>query len=281
MNAPGADRAFAESLHHTGFAVLRNPPLDLAALPAVYQEWREFFGGPSKHGYLAQDGAQHGYFPALPDDQKAGRDHKEYFHVGPSGSYPEAVSGAARAYLQRGLELAERLLSAAQAHLPPHTASGLTAPLDRMLDAVNGSLVRVQHYLPLEQVEHAAHERALAHRDLNLLTLLPAPSGPGLQVQDVTGRWHDIPVAANGLVVNAGEMLEQATGGFYPAALHRVVAGGPGSAGESRLSLPLFVQPSGDALLAGEPAHSFLRRRVAELAEKGWRAAPGGPLSRS
>ena len=55
--------------------------------------------------------------------------------------------------------------------------------------------------------------RAAAHEDINLLTVLPAASEPGLELLDAAGRWYAVPCDPGSVAVNAGEMLDLASRG--------------------------------------------------------------------
>lgn len=81
------------------------------------------------------------------------------------------------------------------------------------------------------------------HKDSGMVTLLwIEPGKGGLQVE-LDGEWVDIPYAPGGLVINIGELLERATGGYLTATIHRVVSP---PAGEDRISVPLFYNPQLD-----------------------------------
>ncbi len=83
-----------------------------------------------------------------------------------------------------------------------------------------------------------------AHRDGGVLTLLLVEPGKGgLQVEH-SGEWIDAPSLPGAFVVNIGEMLELATGGYLRATLHRVISPAPGT---DRLSIPFFFNPALDA----------------------------------
>ena len=84
-----------------------------------------------------------------------------------------------------------------------------------------------------------------AHKDPGVLTLLRLEEGStGLQVQRSDGSWFDVPPVADSFVVNSGELLEAATGGYLVATNHRVVSP---PAGRERISVPFFVNPRLDA----------------------------------
>lgn len=83
-----------------------------------------------------------------------------------------------------------------------------------------------------------------AHKDGGVLTLLwVEPGKGGLQVER-DGAWVDAPSVDGAFVVNIGEMLEYATGGYLKATNHRVVSP---RAPEDRISVPFFFNPALDA----------------------------------
>lgn len=80
-----------------------------------------------------------------------------------------------------------------------------------------------------------------AHKDPGVLTLLMVEPGKGgLQVEH-RGEWLDAPARPGAFVVNIGELLEVATGGYLKATVHRVVTP---AAGETRMSIPFFFNPA-------------------------------------
>ena len=108
--------------------------------------------------------------------------------------------------------------------------------------------------------------RAAAHEDINLLTILPASNEPGLQVKGSDGEWMDVPCDFGTLIINIGDMLQEASRGYYPSTTHRVINPTGGSAAKSRISLPLFLHPRPDVVLSERhTAHSYLMERLREL----------------
>ncbi|PRY68477.1 isopenicillin N synthase-like dioxygenase [Glaciihabitans tibetensis] len=85
-----------------------------------------------------------------------------------------------------------------------------------------------------------------AHRDGGVLTLLLVEPGKGgLQVEH-NGDWIDAPSVEGAFVVNIGEMLELATGGYLKATLHRVISP---RVGDDRISVPFFFNPALDTVM--------------------------------
>ncbi len=84
-----------------------------------------------------------------------------------------------------------------------------------------------------------------AHRDAGVLTLLLAePGSRGLQVRGGDGTFIDVDPLPGAFIVNIGELLEIASGGYLRATEHRVRAGAA-----ERISVPYFFNPRLDAEL--------------------------------
>ena len=267
--APDAPARFAASLHATGFGVLTHHPIPQALVTRIYAEWLEFFQSGAKQAYATDDNGHDGYFSmAVSETAKGGgrRDLKEFFHIYPWGRYPVEVSAAARQYFELASALAGELLDWIEAQTPAAVKAGFSMPLPHMIEDSPTSLLRVLHYPPLRGDEPADALRAAAHEDINLITLLPAASEPGLQVKDQLGRWHDVPCDFGSLVVNIGDMLQEASGGYYPSTSHRVQNPSGAARRQSRLSLPFFFQPRNEVQLSPRyQAGQYLQERLREL----------------
>ena len=264
-----AAQDFCTSLHETGFGVLANHPLDQALVQGIYDEWLAFFKGDAKHGYAQDPIKLDGYFsPAISETAKNNtqRDLKEFFHIFPWGRYPAEVSDAARRYYAAGSALAAQLLTWVEEYSPPQIKAGYSMPLPDMIDGCDQTLLRVLHYPPLSGAEEPGAVRAAAHGDINLLTILPAASEPGLQVLGKDQQWHDVPCDFGLLIVNNGDMLQEASGGFYPSTVHRVLNPVGEARTKSRLSLPLFLHPRREVVLSERyTVGSYFEERMKEL----------------
>ncbi|MFZ1892055.1 MAG: 2OG-Fe(II) oxygenase family protein, partial [Formosimonas sp.] len=141
-------------------------------------------------------------------------------------------------------------------------------PLSSMIAGSEQTLLRVLHYPPLTGDEPAGAIRAAAHTDINLLTVLPAANEPGLQVLTRSGEWLDVPCDFGLIIINIGDMLQEASQGFYPSTTHRVV-NPEGARNVSRLSLPLFLHPKPEVRLSTRyTAEAYLNERLRELGMK-------------
>jgi isopenicillin N synthase-like dioxygenase len=269
--ASDAGERLASSLRETGFAVLGDHPVPAELVQANYTEWESFFKGPEKHDYIFDPERQDGFFPFRSENAKGRtqKDLKEFFHVYPGTRLPPGVSERMRELYAALSRLGGELLGLLEAHTPSEVRSRLSMPLKDMVDGSAHTLLRVLHYPPLAGDEEEGAVRAAAHEDINLITLLVAATAPGLQVRDSRGAWHDVPADAGTIVVNAGDMLQMATDGYYRSTSHRVVNPPAEEASSSRLSMPLFVHPRKEVRLsARHTAGSYLEERLREIGLK-------------
>jgi len=269
---PEAPRKFSESLHDTGFGVLTNHPLSQARIETIYDEWLAFYKTEAKHKYAFTQEKMDGYFSPTVSETAKGhvkRDLKEFFHIYPNGRYPAEVSDAARLYYQEGSTLAAKLLQWVDDNTPPEIRARYSMPLSEMIANSDQTMLRVLHYPPLRGDEDKDAVRAAAHGDINLLTILPAATAAGLQVLGKDQQWYDVPCDFGMLIVNIGDMLDEASAGYYPSTTHRVLNPTGVAATQSRVSLPLFLHPRPDVKLSERyTADSYLTERLIELGVK-------------
>ncbi len=272
FQSPTAPQEFCKSLHETGFGVLRNHPLNQSLVEGIYAEWLFFFKTEAKNRYPQDPVRLDGYFsPAVSETAKGNtkRDLKEFFHIYPDGRYPVEVSDAARRYYSQGSALAATLLGWVEDNSPDEVKARYAMPLPRMIDGCDQTLLRVLHYPPLVGDEEAGAVRAAAHTDINLLTILPAATEPGLQVLGKDEAWHDVPCDFGLLIVNIGDMLQEASGHYYPSTVHRVLNPNGEGTQKSRISLPLFLHPRREVVLSERyTVQSYFNERMQELRGK-------------
>jgi isopenicillin N synthase-like dioxygenase len=266
---PNAGRQFVTSLRETGFAVLKNHPISRTLLENLYRDWLEFFHGDEKHAYLFdpenRDGTQAGFHPITASETAVGyatKDLKEFFHVVPGAPIPPALQHDILHYRQLALNFCATLLEWVQAHTPAASLANLVVPLPQVLSS-SMSLLRILHYPPLQGSEDPRAVRAAPHEDINLLTLLPVALQPGLQVQNTNGDWIDLDSLRGEIIVNTGDMLREASAGYFPSTTHRVVNPPDAAANVSRISIPFFITPHADCVLSDRyTAGSYLDERL-------------------
>ncbi|OFC70773.1 isopenicillin N synthase family dioxygenase [Alteromonas confluentis] len=267
--APNAQEAFVESLRETGFGVLKNHPISQAMVTGIYQNWQTFFDSEDKNNYVYNKGTQDGFFPQSVSEVAKGftkKDIKEYYHFYPWGQCPEALRPQLAEYYDKANDLARELLGWIEDHSPEDVSKLYSQPLSNMIKDSDQTLLRVLHYPPLQGDEEPDAIRAAAHEDINLITILPAANEPGLQVKGKDGNWIDVPCDFGNLIVNIGDMLQEASGHYFPSTTHRVINPAGTDVTKSRISLPLFLHPRPDVVLSERhTAKSYLHERLKEL----------------
>jgi isopenicillin N synthase-like dioxygenase len=268
--AADAPQRLCASLRETGFAVLTHHPLDPGLVDELYAAWAAFFDDEGKHGWTRDVATQTGYFP-LGSENARGRtvkDLKEFYHVYPQAKLPPAVEAVTWRAYQALVDFGRVLLGWIDQGSPPEVRAGYSEPLVQMLDGSRQNLLRILHYPPLADGVEPGAERAAAHADINLITLLLSGSEPGLEAQDRQGRWHAVPCDAGMITVNVGDMLQMASGGWFPSTVHRVV-NPPASENRSRYSMPMFLHPRPEVMLSSTvSAHDYLEERLREIGLK-------------
>jgi len=267
-----AGEVFAQSLHDTGFGVLKNHPIRKTLVEDIYSEWLDWFLSADKQSFHFDPETQAGWFPAAVSETAKGakkKDIKEYFHYYPGSPLPTRLRANIETYYQEANTLAATLLKWVQDHTPDDIRARYRQPLPQMIEDSDKTLLRVLHYPPMTGREEPGAVRAAAHGDINLLTILPASRVPGLQVMRKDESWLDVPSDFGTLIVNIGDMLQEASGGYYPSTIHRVINPTGDIVERSRISLPLFLHPRPDVVLSDRyTADEYLEERLRELGVK-------------
>jgi len=270
--AEDAPQKFVESLKNTGFGVLINHPVQQTLVESIYKNWQAFFNSVEKENYAFDPEKQDGFFSSEVSETAKGhvkKDIKEYYHVYPWGRIPPQLKEEILTYYKLTSSLAEELLDWVEKHSPADIARHYSEPLSNMIVDTPNTLLRILHYPPFEGKEEPGAIRAAAHEDINLLTILPAANEPGLQVQGTDGKWVDVPADFGHLIINIGDMLQEASGGYFPSTSHRVINPTGSGTSKSRVSLPLFLHPRSEVVLSEKHTqHSYLLERLKELGVK-------------
>jgi isopenicillin N synthase-like dioxygenase len=266
--APEAPVQFVASIQAIGFAVLREVPTPANLIAAVYQDWATFFQSSEKYAYQFDPAIQSGYFPFQSETAKGSHqpDLKEFFHLYEWTTLPLGMGDRTWQLFRQLRVVAETLLEWLEQGLPQEERLRLITPLSEMIQASTQTLLRPIHYPPLPEGIASSAVRAAAHEDINLITLLPAATATGLEVQTEEGEWIAVPNQSGEVIVNVGDMLQLATGSFYRSTSHRVVNPVGEAVGQSRFSMPLFLHPRAEVLLNPEvTAADYLKARLKAL----------------
>jgi isopenicillin N synthase-like dioxygenase len=271
-NAKDAPQRFVQSLKETGFGVLINHPIQQSLVDSIYQNWQHFFNNEDKYHFAFDTEKQDGYFSLEISETAKNhtqKDIKEYYHVYPWGRIPEALKDEILNYYQLTSDLASELLDWVEKYSPEYVAKNYSEALSKMIQDTPNTLLRILHYPPLTGNEEVGAVRAAAHEDINLLTILPAANEAGLQVKDQDGSWLDVPSDFGNLIINIGDMLQEASNGYFPSTTHRVINPTGKANSKSRISLPLFLHPRSEVKLSEKHTQaSYLLERLRELGVK-------------
>ena len=268
-----APRNFTESLKDTGFAVIKNHPIDMNIVNKVYTLWEEFFKSDDKQLFLfdKKKQAQDGYFPFGTEHAKDynHRDLKEFYNYYSMGQCPAFTSKQTKLLYDDLCNLSKQLLNWIEFNTPDSIKLKFSMPLSKMVEKSTRNLLRIIHYPPLRDSDNRNEVRAAAHEDINLITILCSATGSGLQALDINNNWHDVPCDPGVIIVNIGDMLQMASDGYYPSTTHRVINPDLENQHISRMSMPLFLHPCDNVVLSKDyTAGDYLNERLEEIGLK-------------
>jgi isopenicillin N synthase-like dioxygenase len=89
-----------------------------------------------------------------------------------------------------------------------------------------------------------------AHTDWGSITILAQDMSGGLEVRNLAGEWIAAPPIPGTFVINLGDLMARWTNGVYSSNMHRVKNN---RSGGDRYSLPFFMSPQPDAVIAPVP----------------------------
>ncbi|GAB4521038.1 MAG: 2-oxoglutarate and iron-dependent oxygenase domain-containing protein [Amphiplicatus sp.] len=282
--------ALMEGFQYFGFIILKDHGIGRDLLQRAYALAEAFFALPEaeKLRYMTGPDGQRGYTPFGREHAKDSKvaDLKEFWHVGrefppdsplakvyPPNVWPERPAGFRETFLALYGALEEAGFAMLEALAP---SLGVPDDYFRRMATDGNSILRILHYPPVPQEADPAALRAAPHEDINLITILVAANGAGLELLDRDGNWLPVDTDPDNLIVDAGDMLARATNDVIPATTHRVV--NPKGPNVSRYSMPFFMHPHSDAMLeciescrgAGAKyppitADAFLKQRLKEI----------------
>lgn len=246
-----------------GFVALKGHFLDDKLVTDLYAEVKNFFDLPLevKEKYeIPGIGGQRGYVSFGKEAAKGKKegDLKEFWHFGQyvennpalEAEYPaNVIVEELQKFNEVGKETYKMLEKTAKyvlRSLALHLGLEETY-FDNYIKNGN-SILRPIHYPPI-QTEPKGAERAAAHGDINLITLLMGAQGKGLQVQNHKGEWIDAMAEPDELMINVGDMLSRHSNNKLKSTIHRVINPPRELWGTSRYSIPFFMHPISDMKL--------------------------------
>jgi isopenicillin N synthase-like dioxygenase len=246
-----------------GFVALKGHFLDDKLVENLYTEIKNFFDLPieTKEKYeIPGIGGQRGYVSFGKESAKGKKegDLKEFWHFGQyvdsdskyAKEYPENVTVNELAKFnevgKKTYQMLEKTAKYVLRSLALHLGLDETY-FDKYIKNGN-SILRPIHYPPIK-TEPKGAERAAAHGDINLITLLMGAQGKGLQVQNHEGDWIDAMAEPDEIMINVGDMLSRHSNKKLKSTIHRVVNPPKEMWGTSRYSIPFFMHPVSDMKL--------------------------------
>ena len=260
-NDPNKKQKFINEIGHAyetiGFVALKGHFLDDTLVNNLYSEIKNFFELPieTKEKYeIPGIGGQRGYVSFGKESAKGKKegDLKEFWHF---GQYVEDDAERAKEYPENVLvneltnfnevgketyKMLEKTAKYVLRSLALHLSLEETY-FDNYIKNGN-SILRPIHYPPIA-TEPKGAERAAAHGDINLITLLMGAQGKGLQVQNHNGDWIDAMAEPDELMINVGDMLARHSNNKLKSTIHRVTNPPKEMWGTSRYSIPFFMHP--------------------------------------
>ena len=252
-------KKIGKAYNEIGFVALKGHFLNNEDIKEVYRSIKEFFDLPnnikSKYELEGFDG-QRGYTSFGKEHAKGKKqgDLKEFWHFGqylddneysifnyPKNQLVEELpkfNDIGKKVFQSLEKTAIYVLRAISLYLDLEEYH-----FDKYVKKGN-SILRPIHYPPIKTKPKGA-ERAAAHGDINLITLLMGAHGRGLQVLTNDGEWIDAIAKEDEIVINVGDMLSRYTNNKLKSTVHKVINPPKELWKKSRYSIPFFLHPIG------------------------------------
>ena len=252
-------KKIGKAYNEIGFVALKGHFLNNEDIKEVYRSIKEFFDLPndikSKYELDGFDG-QRGYTSFGKEHAKGKRhgDLKEFWHFGQylddeeyiKFNYPKNQKVTE---LPRFNAIGKKVFKSLE-KTAIYVLRAISLYLDLEEDHFDkyvkkgNSILRPIHYPPIKTKPKGA-ERAAAHGDINLITLLMGAHGRGLQVLTNDGEWIDAIAKEDEIVINVGDMLSRYTNNKLKSTVHKVINPPKELWKKSRYSIPFFLHPIG------------------------------------
>ena len=252
-------KKIGKAYNEIGFVALKGHFLNNEDIKEVYRSIKEFFDLPndikSKYELEGFDG-QRGYTSFGKEHAKGKKqgDLKEFWHF---GQYLDDDEYSKFNYPKNQLveelpkfnDIGKKVFKSLE-KTAIYVLRAISLYLDLEEDHFDkyvkkgNSILRPIHYPPIKTKPKGA-ERAAAHGDINLITLLMGAHGRGLQVLTNDGEWIDAIAKEDEIVINVGDMLSRYTNNKLKSTVHKVINPPKELWKKSRYSIPFFLHPIG------------------------------------
>ncbi len=251
------------ALHEHGFFATINTGIDESIINEAFAAAKDYFDQPEAEKmkeYAPWTDGQRGYIPFGSEKGKnlKAPDFKEFYHLGrewseeqlqrlncPKNIWPEKTEFELKMkqYIAH-LEVYMKKLSSVIA-----LAMGCDEDFYDTYTSEGESILRVVHYPPMEK--NFVDKEAIwagRHTDINLFTILPQATAEGLEVLLGDGTWMPVHAQKGSMIINAGDMTEAFSNGYFKSAVHRVKAPKDNLDSE-RFSMVFFVHAKKNDLI--------------------------------
>ena len=270
----------SKALENHGFFTIKNHSIEDNLLDNSYELAKKFFDLDESVKSIysrPEHGGARGYTPFGKETALGEKvpDLKEFWHHGPKvdNTFDKRIKGNISVKEIDKFSPHFDVLFASLNELGLVVLSAIANVLNLEKDFFNNwvikgnSVLRLIHYPPVSDSSNL--QRARAHEDINLITLLVGAEESGLEVLSKSGEWIPIESRSKSIVCNIGDMMQLVTRGKLKSTTHRVVEYGKGEP-KSRYSMPFFLHPSPEVLLksivddskGSVSAHEFLEERI-------------------
>jgi isopenicillin N synthase-like dioxygenase len=240
----------ADALHTMGFVAVINPGIDIKTLDTAYDVAANFFGKELSYKIQVNDPKLSGFrgyvLSEVAKDHNV-KDYKEFYHIGRNDNlWPEQMPEFSES-MSNLYQVLEKLTIPFQQAISEALGQHKDFIPDMTTDS--HSLLRALHYpanVPQDTVW------AAPHTDIDLFTVLPRATGPGLQLKNAAGDWIDVVVPEDAFIINAGDMLQNLSNGVFKSSMHRVVNL---DTTKERYSMVFFVHPGSEVDVSPLPSH--------------------------
>lgn len=237
-----------EAYTTVGFAVFTNTlsTYDNVVMSIWFEDMKKFFSLPldkkKKYSYQAETNLGYSVMGAENVDPDAPSDMKESFNYNNTRMDESLWPTEIEEFDQMALEsirIADDLTLRILEKFDTVLGTGTTL-VDAHKEPYNTT--RIIHYPAYTGELERDQMRIGEHSDYGTITLLwQINDVPGLEVQDLDGKWHPVPYAKDGVVVNIGDLLQRWTNDYFKSTKHRVVNS---HIHQERYSMPHFVDPT-------------------------------------
>ena len=242
-----------EAYTSVGFAVFTNAldTEDQSSMRSWFDQAKKFFAlgldEKKKLAYQSENNLGYNVIGSEHVDPNAPSDIKESFNYNntrmpdelwPNGPY-------FKDYALRSIRIADELSLRILSHFDEILGCG-TKLVDAHKEPYNTT--RILHYPAYTGDLEPNQMRIGEHSDYGTITLLwQINDVPGLQVQDLEGKWHEVPYEDDAVVVNIGDLLQRWTNDYFVSTKHRVVNT---HIHKERYSMPHFVDPTPGTIIS-------------------------------